>query len=361
MLLELLRAWEHHSDRHVVLSLLPRGQLAGEFEALDVSVLYAGLSPKRLELAKLLKIRRILRDLYPDVINTWLYHANLIGSIAGTLAGRTPIVWGIHHSLNERATLKPSTWRLIRWLARLSAIVPAQIIYCSKSALETHARNGFSRRRMRIIPNGVDPVAFRPDASAHGALVRELNIPGDAPLIGMLARYHPAKDHANFLSAAGMLLNGRPDVHFALAGQGMVTSNELLQSQIQTAKVQHRVHLLGVRHDVARILAAMQIVTLSSYEGEALPMSLCEAMACGVPCVGTRVGDVGALLGDAGVIVEPGRPDKLAVGWRQILDLPERHYRQLAARARERVIEHYNIHQAVEAYRQVYRSCAGSR
>lgn len=360
MLLGLLRGWDSPSDRHVVVSLLRGGGLKDQFEALDVPILYADLSPRRFELSKLMKVQSFLRDLRPDVVQTWLYHASLIGSIAGMLAGRRPIIWGIHHSIDARTTLKPSTRRVVGWLARLSALVPAQIICCSESAFETHARNGFSRGRMRVVNNGVNPDAFRPDPSAHDALCRELGIPPDVRLIGMLARYHPMKDHPGFLQAGRMVHEVRPDVHFILAGPGMEDSNRPLREQMLAAGMQHRVHLLGVREDAARVQAALYIATLSSYEGEALPMSLCEAMACGVPCVGTRVGDIEALIGDTGLVVDPRRPEELAGAWRKMLDLPEHDYSDLSMRARERVIRHYHIQGAISSYRQVYQSCTRS-
>jgi len=127
------------------------------------------------------------------------------------------------------------------------------------------------------------------------------------------------------------------------------------------AGVQDNVHLLGIRRDMPRLSAAMSLVTLSSFEGEALPVSLCEAMSCGVPCVATRVGDAAALIGDAGIVVEPRNPQQLADAWYRVLAWPESEYLQLSAKARERGVEDYNLSKTIDAYRQVYAALAVSR
>jgi len=361
VLIGLLRHWKDDMDQHMVLSLMPRAEMAEQVEALDIPIKYVDLCPPRVELSKLLKIRRIVRSFHPDVIQTWLYHANLIGGVGSRLAVRAPIVWGIHHSLTTRESMKPSTWLVVRWLARLSAFIPSQTIYCSRSALQTHLESGFSRKKTTVIANGVDPDVFRPDPSAHAAVCHELGLPEGVKLIGMFARYHPMKDHSTLLEAAGFLIRRLPDVHFVLAGQGVDRSNTRLQAQMLVAGVQDNVHLLGIRRDMPRLSAAMSLVTLSSFEGEALPVSLCEAMSCGVPCVATRVGDAAALIGDAGIVVEPRNPQQLADAWYRVLAWPESEYLQLSAKARERGVEDYNLSKTIDAYRQVYAALAVSR
>src|SRR5262249_33897799 len=155
----------------------------------------------------------------------------------------------------------------------MSARTPSCVLFCSASALELHARLGYAAPRMQVIPNGFDLGVLRPEPLAALALRRELNIPDDAPLIGMAARFHPLKDHKNFIQAAGLLHATSREVHFVLCGNGVTRSNPELIDWVAAAGIFDCCHLLGERQDLPRLLAAMDIATSSS-RGEAFPLAI---------------------------------------------------------------------------------------
>jgi glycosyltransferase involved in cell wall biosynthesis len=175
----------------------------------------------------------------------------------------------------------------------------------------------------------------------------------------MFARFHPQKDHDTLICAAGMLLKRNPNVHFVLAGEGIDNSNIQLQDKISQEGIQNNFHLLGSRQDMPRLNAGMDIVTLSSSYGEALPMTLCEAMSCAIPCVATNVGDTATLIGNTGIVVEPKNPQALAHAWENTLELSDMEYNHLCYQARQRIREFYNLANMINQYKKIYHGSMG--
>lgn len=354
VLVHLLEAWEDKQDIHRVISFGSKEPLSGRIEALNIVVEYIDFQPNKFEPWKFLKFVKIINDYKPDITQTWLYHADLIGSIASQLVSHAPIIWGIHHTTTDKSSVKSSTWIIIRLLAQLSRFLPSCIICCSHSAYQAHLNLGYPKNKMTVIVNGIDTTQFRPDSNARGVVRDELGLSPQTILIGMFARFHPQKDHKTFIRAAGILLKQNPDVHFVLAGNEIDNSNKLLMDELSREDILKNFHLLGNRLDMPRLQAGMDIGTLSSAYGEALSMTLCEAMSCGIPCVATNIGDSALLIGDAGLTVEPNNPDALAHAWMTILGYSNIEYNHLGNKARQRILKIYNRLQMVSEYNRVY-------
>jgi len=354
ILADLVERWEEPDDRHLVVSLRSVEDLPVYFKSRQFLVKSLAMEPGEFSFTKLRDLVQIVRSYQPDLIQTWLYHADLMGSLAAWLGGKVPVVWGIHHTTTGRESVKPSTWRIVGLLKILARFSPTKIICCSHSASRTHRDLGFPEQKIITILNGIDTDKFSPNPGARWTLRKEIGLAEDGKLVGLFARYNPQKDHKVFFQAAAILLDRLPETQFLLAGQDIEPGNEELQYEIEKLGIGDNLHLLGRRDDMNVLNAGIDLSTLSSSYGEALPLSLAEAMACGTPAVGTNVGDIAELIGSGGIVVDPGNPEALAEAWASILELSDQQYQILSDLARKRIVEKYNLSSMIGQYRDVY-------
>ena len=242
-----------------------------------------------------------------------------------------------------------------RACARLSRWLPDRIVCCGEAAKRAHIELGYAADKMRVIPNGFDVAAFRPDPAARDSFRRELGLSDSVPLVALVARFNPQKDHRTFIEAAGRLHAIAPQIRFLLCGEEVTWGNPELAAWIDGARIRDCCCLLGRREDIPRLTAAVDVATSSSFS-EAFPIAVGEAMACGVPCVVTDVGDSALMVGETGVVVPPRDPKALAAGWRKLLQETSRAGRvQLGLAARQRIAERYSMGKVAAQYEELYR------
>jgi glycosyltransferase involved in cell wall biosynthesis len=338
---------------HVVIALGAEGSMSAAI-AESAELHHLGMRAGRLLPHEVWRLRRLLRAGRYDVIQSWMYHANLMAAMAGWGDG-VPVVWNIRHSLHALAHEKRST----RWVIRAGAGLsrrPARIIFNAAASRAQHVAFGYDDQRSVVIPNGFDTRAFAPRADERARVRAELDIAPDALAIGLVARVHPMKDHANFLRAAKQLSATHPRAVFVLVGEGADASNPELGALIAQLDLRDRVRLCGRRADVAAIDNALDIAASASAWGEAFPNATAEAMACGVPCVVTDVGDAPAIVDDTGVVVPPRDAAALAAAWASLADLDTEARRALGLRARRRVVDQYALDANARRYADLYRN-----
>jgi len=330
------------SHEIVVVSLTERGPMAADFERLGARVIALGMRGPHAMPSAVLRLVGHMRTIRPDVTSTWMYHADLVGGLATRLAGLPGPAWGIHNGDLSIESTKRLTRAVIRLNARLSGALPRLIICCSHAARRMHVEQGYRDDRFMVIPNGFDMERFRPSDDARRWLRAELGLPADAVLVGLVARWHPVKDHAGFLRAASLVSRTHPGTHYLLVGSECDAANAALVALVESAGLTGRVHLLGARDDIARVTAALD-VAVSSSTGEAFPNVLGEAMSCGVPCVTTDVGDSAHIVGDTGRIVQPRDPQALAVALAEVVGMPRAGRLELGRRARARIRDNFEL------------------
>lgn len=296
-------------------------------------------------------LRRIMREFRPDIVQSWMYHADLLAALA---TGKTPVVWGVRHANLEKRSTRRSTYMVAQLCARLSSQRPARILCNSSQAAKSHQALGYCGEKMQVIPNGFDVALFAPQAGSREKVREMLGLSEGTPLVGMVARCHPAKDPLTFIQSAAELRHSCEAAHFLLVGRGMDGENRELCHWIGQNGLEGKVHLLGERQDVPLILSGLDVAALSS-SSESFPNVLGEAMACGTPCVTTDVGDAAEIVGDTGRVVPPRNPEALAAAWKQMLEMPEAERRELGARARQRIVERYSLDSVAQQYLEVYR------
>jgi len=334
---------------------------AEKMQAIGVRVRSLGMETRMPNPLLVMRLARWIRESKPDVIHTWMYHANLVGALAARLAGDVPVVWGIHHTALDPRIDKRRTMFVNRACALLSRAFPARIACCSEASLRIHKKIGYAGDKLEVIPNGVDLEQVKPDPAARASVREELGIPADVHLIGIAARFHPLKDHFNFVRAAARLHRQMPEIHFLLCGLDITWQNSQLAGWIEAAGIRDCCHLLGVRHDMSRLFAGMDIATTAS-RSEAFPVVIGEAMACGTPCVVTDVGDSALIVGETGTVVAPGDPHELAEAWRKLIVAGPAVRHRLGMAARRRVQQHFALPVIVERYQAIYaKLAAGSQ
>jgi len=340
-----------------VVSLMRPLSLGEKIEKMGVPVTYLGL-PGASGLLAPLRLQRHFAARRPHVVQTWMYHADFLGNLAARWAGAPPVVWGIHNSTLGVQESRRSTRGLVRVLAPLSRRWPARIVSCSERARDLHVARGYDAGKIVVIPNGFNVQSFRPDPAARADVRRELRLRADALLIGLVARFHPQKDHRNFLEAAGRVRARHPGALFVLCGDGVEAGNKELQAWAKAAGVEHACFFLGRREDVSRLTAALDVAVSASSHGEAFSLVVGEAMASGVPCAVTDVGDSAFLVGDAGRAAPPRNPLALAKAMEDLIDLGADGRRRLGEAARRRVETHFNLPDIARRYETLYKELA---
>lgn len=358
----LYRLITHDSQTtHAVVSLTQEGKYGPLLRQLGVEVVALGMPRGRLTLKGLRLLWQTVRRMRPDVIQTWMYHADLLGGVIGRLVG-VPVVWGLRNTTLEPGRSSRGTIWVARVCAWLSRWAPVRIVACAQAAVEVHAALGYDRSRFVVIPNGYHLERFRPDAEARARLRREWAVPDDVPLLGMVARFDPYKDHSNLLAALQQLRQQGQTFRVVLVGTGVDGSNAELVQLIREAGLEEAVRLLGPRPDIAAVMNALDVHVLSS-SAEAFPNVLAEAMACGTPCVTTNVGDAAQIVGDAGWVAHPRDTNALAkaIGqalkaWHEPVTWQERQ-----RQCRTRIEQRFSLDTMVRRYHQVWQeaqSCA---
>jgi glycosyltransferase involved in cell wall biosynthesis len=361
MLYNLLRCTDRKRFAPRVISLRDRGLLDDKIRALGVGVQALGMRPYVPNPWAMLRLARWLRQNPPHVIQTWMYHADLIGGMASKLAGGIPVAWGLHNSNLDPQHSKRATLWTVKACARLSHRLPTRIICCSEASCLVHSKLGYAAERMIVIPNGLDLDTFRPDPVARLSVRQELKIPEETILIGLVGRFDPQKDHGTFIQAAALLHAELPEVHFLLCGSDVIWANKRLSGWIDQAGIRSCCHLLGRRDDIPRLQASLDIACSSSAYGEAFSLAIGEAMACGVPCVVTDVGDSALLVGDTGKVVPPRDLRALAAAWGGLIEMGREGRNRLGRAARQRIEEHFSLSAIVARYEAIYEELAAHR
>lgn len=323
-----------------VISLQKRGYYSKQFEALNLQVYHLNMNYFNF-LFKGFILVRLLKRLQPNLVQTWMYHANFLGGICAKLIGVPAIIWGLRNS-GERLVLDRA---ILNWLsAKCSKVLPDLIITPSLVAAKNHILQGYQECKMKVIPNGVS--TLNSPSKAYKTLTTQITI-------GMLARYHPQKDYPNFLRAIQIIEQNLPGkCYFLLAGAGVEQAIELV-SLSNSLKLRN-VTFLPAFADSSLFYNQLDIFVLSSAFGEAFPNVVAEAMSYGLPCVVTKVGDAADIVGDTGKIVAPCQPDQLAQACLELLNLSYEDRKVLGERAKHRICSEYSLENMIHAYESIY-------
>ncbi len=356
-----LATYPGQAVEYVVISLTDEGVYGERLRAAGVAVHALGMPRGRVSLGGFMALRRLIAQTNPHAVQTWMYHADLIGGVAARLAGVRAIAWGIRNSGAHLERSSRSARMVLRACALLSGVLPKAIVCAAQDAAERHAVKGYRRDRMVVIPNGYDLSRYAPDLAARERMRTQWGLAGDVPVIGCVARWDPLKDHANLLRAVAALVRDGRDagLRCVLVGRGMTAENADLMALVDKLNLRERLVLAGPSDDVPAVMNGLDLHVLSSC-AEGFPNVVAEAMACGVYCVATDVGDAAYIIGDTGVVVPPEQPEALARGIETGLrEVASRGQGRAGEAGRARVLENFDLARMVQSYVAVWRRISG--
>lgn len=336
---------------HLVVSLSDSGKYGAVLTGAEIRVINLNLSRKSLNIEKFIELCSLIKRESPDVIQTWMYHADLFGGLASRVAGFKNIIWGLHNTTLDKK-LSSKITRLIAYVnGRLSHVVPRKVISCSQVGMAAHADLGYKLDKMIYVPNGYDFSVFQPNMRERNEFRTKFQIDDNMKLIGCVARYSPQKDHVNLLKAFKGYIENDETAMLILVGDGMDQDNQMLRSLLAYYELENRVILAGQFDDISPVMSGLDVHVLPSAFGEAFPNVLCEAIACGTICVATNVGDAPHIIEDTRLVCEPRDHDQLKDVIANAFTLKTVEYRM---KSRERIVKKYSIQVMVDSYSDVW-------
>jgi glycosyltransferase involved in cell wall biosynthesis len=299
----------------------------------------------------LFKLYKIIDHLKPDIVHTWMYHADLLGGIAARLNNRL-LVWCVR-ATNVSAGWSKGTILLRHICALFSYWLPEKIIFAAEASRSEHIKIGYSASKCLVIANGFDVVELNNLAPNRDVSRGALNIGADNIVIGTVGRFNEVKDYPNFIEALGIVGRSFTNIHILMVGKDLDFNNLYLTNLISLAGMNGRVTLLGNRLDIPACLAAMDIFCLSSLD-EGFPNVVGEAMSLSIPCIVTDVGDAAEIVGDTGIIVSKANSSALASALLRLINLSQKQRDQMGVLAKKRIENLYTLEQSRRKFINTY-------
>lgn len=354
MLLKLLRQQaKDKSSTHIVVSLMDKGSRGDEIGSL--SELYClNLNRGSISIGALYKLLKIIKSNNPDVIHSWMYHANILAYLVN-LVFKKPLVWGIRCSLDNIKNLKPNTRLIVKFCAIVSSRID-RITYNSNISIDQHIRYGFSERNAEFIANGFELDKFNRENKTKSKMdFSSLSVPEGVTVLGHVARFHPMKNHKGFIrTIAPILRRKRGKLFCIMAGTNVDLNNRELVDLINELNVSNYFLLLGERADLKNVYHLFDFLVSPSLWGEGFPNVVGEAMSCGIPCIVSQVGQSSDIVGDCGYVYLPTQPDQLIACIETALQLTEEKYQELSEKCVKTIQHHYAIKTISDKYTKIY-------
>lgn len=298
-----------------------------------------------------IKLIKLIKSNKPDVVQTWMYHADIIGGLAAKLAGIKKIYWGVHSTFLNPEETKFLTKLAVKVAKFLSYNIPFRIICCSDVALMSHTEIGYDANKMIVINNGFDTKKFVPDLSKRNLIRKSLNIDSNVFVLGMVARWHPVKDHQTLLCALQKIISSKFKWKCFLIGHGMDSDNNNLKLLIDKYGLENFVFCMGPRKDIPDILNSLDVHILSS-SSESFGNVTAEAMSCSIPCIMTDVGEAKRMIAEFGWIVQTRNCYQLAETIQSVYHVysDTEKWHLLKSLCRKKIIDNYSIDNMIHGY-----------
>ena len=340
MLARLIQCTEHQYE-HVIIALMKTSEVYQS--TLDRCQAHYALDWNGINtLGTVSKLRTLLKKLQPATVQCWMYHANVLTSLSVIgLAKKPKVVWGIHHSLASPKDESIST-KIALGLSKILSQQASAIIYCAHSSMQQHQAFSFKNGNSQVIANGVFLDKFQPNPQLH-----------EPTVIGFAGRYHTAKGYPYLFETMGLLKN--ENIIFKIAGGGASLENPEVKALFEQYQLgAEKVHLLDQISDMPAFYQSLDAFLMTSIT-EGFPNVLVEAMASGLPCITTDVGDAKYIVEEKGWVVAPRDVAGLKAAILNYVKLSQADKRSLKQQTRARVEQNFSIQHVSQQYMTVWR------
>lgn len=299
------------------------------------------------------KLVTTIRNLKPDILHSYLGPPNIIAALLRLFIRPKRLFWGIRASEMDFSHYDWS-WRIVNNLEKLLSRIPDGIIVNSYAGEKLLKKRGYPDSRIHVIHNGIDIHKFFSKPSAGMELRKKWLAGRSGPLIGLVARLDPMKDHLTFLRAATILSKNFPSAKFVCIGGGKDRYLSELKAFAFSLGLDSKIIWAGEQKNMLAVWNALDLATLTSAFGEGFPNAVGEAMACGIPCVATDVGDVRIIISNDLFITPCRNPNLLASAWSEELGISEEEREVLCRNNRTRISQEFSIKSMVSKTKQAY-------
>ena len=338
-------------NKHAVISLTGHGKYFSLLNKLGIKV--HCLEMNFFSIYKFFYLLKLLRYLKPDIVQTWLIHADFVGGIAARLVGIKNIVWNIRYSDIEIGKVKLTTVLIVKTLSKLSFLIPQLIVTVSKKAKKIYETKGYNKNKIKFIPNGYDLSILKVNKTQKINFKKNIGIKKKIPLIGKVARYDPLKDHLNLLNALSLIRLKNITFFCVLVGTD-INKNKKLINEINKLELNKHVQLLGSERNISKVMNGLDIHIQSSIS-EGFPNVVAEAMAHETPCVVTNVGDSAYIVGKTGWVVQSNNSIKLAKTIEMALnEMGAKNWSKRCYKARLRIKEEFSLSKMLKSYNKLW-------
>jgi glycosyltransferase involved in cell wall biosynthesis len=335
----LARGLRQRGHEVAVAIFYPGGPLEAELTEAGVPVISLEKRGRWDMLGFLMRLYRTVRQQRPDVLHSYI--GNLVTVFVQPFLPSVKIVWGVRSSYIDFSRYD--------WLFRVCDALGARashsadlIIANSHAGRRDHIARGYPEDKTVVIPNGIDTARFCQNPEARERIRAEWGVAHHEEVIGMVGRLDPMKDHETLFQAALLLVQRRKTARFVCVGDGRPEYRASLHDRARMLGLSDRIIWAGMRPDMADVYNAFDLLVNCSY-GEGFSNVIGEAMACGIPCVATDVGDSGLVIGSFGALVPPKDPMALKDAMKRVLD-----HRPPPDEVRRRIVEHFSLDTLVQ-------------
>lgn len=356
LMLKRLVLHSHQKEKfeHIVITLTDLGVMGPELQNRGIRVYSLGMKSLPTLPLIFLKLQRLLKEIQPDVVQTWMYHSDLLGGFAAKSLGIENIIWGIRNTeLNTKENF--SRKAMVKLCAKLSYTIPSQIACVANTAMNTHIKQGgYDASKMLVIPNGFDINKFKPNDMQRLELRNKLNIKSDELVIGNIGRFDPVKNHKNFIKACISLLQKGYKFKVLLAGRDVDLNNPEISKLFKNNKLSKYFLFLGEIDDTPSFYNAIDVFCLCSYT-EGFPNVLGEAMATEKVCLATDAGDAWDVLSNSGFRIDSTSFADIAIALEtNVLNKALSNLNDIGNAARLSIVNSYSINKIVSQFEDLY-------